>query len=193
MDKGSIKKYAIGGISALLIGGALLNSTDDNSVEMTVALSQSDTASTIVIHTEYEASPSHTDPIIIETAEAAAYTSAKQTVPPETTTDKPRTQISEASSKPPAETTSTASATRRTTDRSPVEQDAALSTDHVEIASASTTQYTTASTQISATVYVSNAGKYHRRSNCSGMKQYTEMSLNDAKAAGHVACKKCYK
>lgn len=44
----------------------------------------------------------------------------------------------------------------------------------------------------SATVYVSRNGKYHSRSNCSGMKHYTEMSRKAAEAAGYQACKKCY-
>lgn len=46
--------------------------------------------------------------------------------------------------------------------------------------------------QITITVYVSNSGKYHSKSNCSGMKNYTEMSLDEALDAGHVACKKCW-
>ena len=41
------------------------------------------------------------------------------------------------------------------------------------------------------TVYVSNKGKYHYKSNCSGMKNYTEMSLSEAKEHGYEACKKC--
>ncbi len=46
--------------------------------------------------------------------------------------------------------------------------------------------------EIVVTVYVSNSGKYHSKSNCSGMKNYTEMSLDEAIGAGHVACKKCW-
>ncbi len=46
--------------------------------------------------------------------------------------------------------------------------------------------------EITVTVYVSNSGKYHSKSNCSGMKNYTEMSLDEAIDAGHVACKKCW-
>lgn len=46
--------------------------------------------------------------------------------------------------------------------------------------------------EIVITVYVSNSGKYHSKSNCSGMKHYTEMSLDEAIGAGHVACKKCW-
>lgn len=44
----------------------------------------------------------------------------------------------------------------------------------------------------SYTVYVSRNGKIHKRSNCSGMKYYTEMSYSSAKAAGYVECKNCY-
>ncbi len=46
--------------------------------------------------------------------------------------------------------------------------------------------------EVVMTVYVSNSGKYHSKSNCSGMKNYTEMSLDEAIDAGHVACKKCW-
>lgn len=46
--------------------------------------------------------------------------------------------------------------------------------------------------EITVTVYVSSSGKYHSKSNCSGMKYYTEMSLEEAIEAGHIACKKCW-
>ena len=42
------------------------------------------------------------------------------------------------------------------------------------------------------TVYVSNSGKIHKRSNCSGIKNYTEMSYSTAKARGYKECKNCY-
>lgn len=45
----------------------------------------------------------------------------------------------------------------------------------------------------SPTVYVSNSGKYHKKSNCSGMKNFFTMTLDEAKSAGYEACKKCYK
>ncbi len=41
-------------------------------------------------------------------------------------------------------------------------------------------------------VYVSSTGKYHVRSDCSGMKQSTAMTREQADAAGHVPCKRCY-
>ncbi len=41
-------------------------------------------------------------------------------------------------------------------------------------------------------VYVSASGKYHSRSDCSGMKNYTEMGREAAEDAGHTACKKCW-
>ena len=44
----------------------------------------------------------------------------------------------------------------------------------------------------SETVYVSNSGKIHRRSNCSGMKHYTTMTYDQAIAQGYDKCKKCY-
>lgn len=44
----------------------------------------------------------------------------------------------------------------------------------------------------SATVYVSNNGKIHTKSNCSGMKHYTTMTYDEAVALGYVKCKKCY-
>ncbi len=42
-----------------------------------------------------------------------------------------------------------------------------------------------------ATVYVSSGGKYHRRSDCSGMKTYTEMTLSEATDSGYAPCKRC--
>ncbi len=42
------------------------------------------------------------------------------------------------------------------------------------------------------TVYVSSTGKYHSRSDCSGMVSYTEMSIDKAKSNGFDPCKKCY-
>ena len=41
-------------------------------------------------------------------------------------------------------------------------------------------------------VYVSASGKYHSRSDCSGMKNYTAMGREAAEDAGHTACKKCW-
>lgn len=44
----------------------------------------------------------------------------------------------------------------------------------------------------SETVYVSNNGKIHAKSNCSGMKHYTTMTYDQAIARGYEPCKKCY-
>ena len=42
-------------------------------------------------------------------------------------------------------------------------------------------------------VWVSKSGKkYHAKSSCSGMKNPTAMSKNDAVTSGYEACKKCY-
>lgn len=42
------------------------------------------------------------------------------------------------------------------------------------------------------TVYVSNSGKVHLKSNCSGMKNYTEMTLGEADSRGYEYCQKCW-
>lgn len=42
------------------------------------------------------------------------------------------------------------------------------------------------------TVYVSNSGKIHRVSDCSGMKNYREMSLGDADTRGYDYCSNCW-
>ena len=42
------------------------------------------------------------------------------------------------------------------------------------------------------TVYVSNAGKIHLKSDCSGMKTYTEMTLEEAYNAGYEKCERCW-
>ncbi|MCD8050276.1 MAG: hypothetical protein LUE89_01155 [Clostridiales bacterium] len=45
----------------------------------------------------------------------------------------------------------------------------------------------------STTVYVSKSGhKIHLRSNCSGMKYYTEMTYATAKSKGYEECKNCF-
>lgn len=41
------------------------------------------------------------------------------------------------------------------------------------------------------TVYVSNSGVIHIENDCSGMKHYTEMTLEKADAAGYSYCSKC--
>lgn len=41
-------------------------------------------------------------------------------------------------------------------------------------------------------VYVSVTGKYHSKSNCSGMKTYSTMTYEEAKNYGYEPCKKCY-
>lgn len=47
-------------------------------------------------------------------------------------------------------------------------------------------------TPSTVTVYVSRNGVIHRKSNCSGMKYYTEMSYSAALAAGYRECSKCF-
>ena len=42
------------------------------------------------------------------------------------------------------------------------------------------------------TVYVSNSGKIHSVNNCSGMKNYTSMTLADALAKGYEKCSNCW-
>ena len=49
-----------------------------------------------------------------------------------------------------------------------------------------------ANNQYVETVYVSNSGKIHRIPNCSGMKNYTEMSKDEAVSRGYSYCKNCY-
>lgn len=41
------------------------------------------------------------------------------------------------------------------------------------------------------TVYVSRNGVIHVESDCSGMKNYTEMTLEEADAAGYEYCSRC--
>lgn len=74
-----------------------------------------------------------------------------------------------------------------------------VQTTATTIAQTSTVRATTADTSSqpvieheSVTVYVSSTGKYHSKSNCSGMKSYTEMSLDEALEAGHIPCKRCW-
>ena len=59
-----------------------------------------------------------------------------------------------------------------------------------ETAPAATTAATTAPDE--RVVFVSNTGKYHITSDCSGMTEYTEMTLSEAKAAGYEPCGRCW-
>jgi len=43
------------------------------------------------------------------------------------------------------------------------------------------------------TVYVSAAGLIHLKKDCSGMKSYSEMTLEQADAAGYELCERCAK
>lgn len=48
--------------------------------------------------------------------------------------------------------------------------------------------------KLTRTVYVSDSGgKIHLRSNCSGMKYYTEMTYGEACEYGYSHCKKCFR
>lgn len=47
-------------------------------------------------------------------------------------------------------------------------------------------------TSQSGTVYVSNNGIIHSKSNCSGMKHYTAMTYDQAIAQNYRKCKKCW-
>ena len=51
---------------------------------------------------------------------------------------------------------------------------------------------TQAEDEVRVVVYVSRSGKIHRIANCSGMKYYTAMYLDDAVNMGHVFCENCY-
>ncbi len=46
---------------------------------------------------------------------------------------------------------------------------------------------------ISDTVYISSTGKIHKKSGCSGMKSFTEMTMQQAEQNGYTPCKKCCK
>jgi len=83
-------------------------------------------------------------------------------------------EASSETSKPPVQTTST---TAQTT---------AVQTPATSASSQLVVEYE------GVTVYVSSTGKYHSKSNCSGMKSFTEMSLDEALEAGHIACKRCW-
>ena len=103
-----------------------------------------------------------------ERSEPTAYSSDKNDV----AASEPENSQNEASSemsKPPVQTTATTALTAATnTSTQPVVEYEGV------------------------TVYVSSTGKYHSKSNCSGMKSYTEMSLDEAQEAGYIACKRCW-
>ena len=88
--------------------------------------------------------------------------------------------------------TQTTSATHAITSAITTPNTATATVSASAITTAATTEPVVIEDEITVTVYVSNSGKYHSKSNCSGMKNYTEMSLDEALDAGHVACKKCW-
>jgi hypothetical protein len=57
----------------------------------------------------------------------------------------------------------------------------------------STPRPTTAPASEDFTVYVSNSGTMHKKSNCSGMKNYTEMPYSVASQYYDKKCSKCFK
>ncbi|MBQ9948026.1 MAG: hypothetical protein IJO91_06520 [Oscillospiraceae bacterium] len=88
----------------------------------------------------------------------------------------PQTQKSEAVSPPVTTAVSTTKTTSspQETDQTPVESTPAHSDS------------------VGASVYVSSSGKYHSKPNCSGMKNYTEMTYSEAVAKNCVPCQKCF-
>ena len=72
------------------------------------------------------------------------------------------------------------------------EEKAVSSTETPDVPDAASGQKTPTSSQSdSRTVYVSKSGKIHFKSDCSGMKNYTEMTYAEAIAAGYSLCSKC--
>lgn len=57
------------------------------------------------------------------------------------------------------------------------------------------TETVSASDTTESSVWIPNKGgtKYHKKSSCSNMDNPSNVSLDDAKAAGFTPCKKCYK
>lgn len=93
-----------------------------------------------------------------------------------------------------AQTTAAEATTATTLNGSTTAQTAhePIQTTAATSATTTTTEPIIADEEISVTVYVSSTGKYHSKSDCSGMKSYTAMSLDESLDAGHVACKKCW-
>lgn len=88
--------------------------------------------------------------------------------------------------------TQTTSTTQTVTSAASTPNTTATTVSASAMTTTATTEPVVIDEEIAVTVYVSNSGKYHSKSNCSGMKHYTEMSLDEAIDAGHVACKKCW-
>ena len=89
-------------------------------------------------------------------------------------------------------TTQTTSATQTVTSTASTPNTTATTVSASAMTTTATTEPVVIDEEIAVTVYVSNSGKYHSKSNCSGMKHYTEMSLGEALDMGYVACKKCW-
>lgn len=94
----------------------------------------------------------------------------------------------------PADTQSQATSASESQSAAPVTQAVTTATvaavsSAAEVYSAPQSYYDEAEQRV---VYVSSTGKYHKKCDCSGMKNYTEMTLQQAVEAGYTACKRCW-
>ena len=84
-------------------------------------------------------------------------------------------------------TTTTTEVTTTTTEVTTTTTEAATTTK------ITTKAPTTTVKAVEATVWIPQSGsKYHRRPNCSNMKNPSEVSLSYAKSHGYTPCEKCY-
>lgn len=106
----------------------------------------------------------------------------------ESDSDTSDTQADEASESNDDSVTPNAQTDLTTASQAPVTQSAA--TTIIPTENLNSAQGSDEANQL--TVYVSSTGKYHKKCDCSGMKNCTEMTLQQAIEAGLTACKRCW-
>lgn len=170
MKKNEIAQCALGGACVIALCGAIIGTSSGN------------TDMTITYHT---ADPTCvTEEIITDNAHTAAEIDLQAAEITVSTTETSTTERSTTAYSTTASNTTAAAVTEYYPSTTAT---ATTATIFSELSQPSPQE------AIGPTVYVSRSGKYHIRTDCSGMKSYTEMSLDNAQAAGHEPCKKCFK
>lgn len=182
------------GAAAVIVGAGItaVNNNSDSSPAITIEISSGIPASSPILPTgSATAEPEEAVSVPEKETEILAVN-----IEPEQTTSV-QTTTTAAPYSPAAETTYYN--TPETTSEKPPETAASTAPVTTKVSTTATTEpakaVVTISEKHSQTVYIAASGKgskYHRSPDCSNMKGANAISVDDAKARGYTACKKCY-